>query len=1039
MDKFILDNVARYQALLKALKPVSASQTNQTTAGTGNPNMVVGARIRPLLEEEVSTGFPCAIFPSSATAGVVDIHDLYNHPRGRPILKSFNYEVDRLFDSQSTTEEIYQDLVTDLVPFAWNGGIGTLFAYGQTGSGKTFTVSRLEQLVAESLMSGTFEGQRNIHITIIDLAGNSAYDLLNSRAPISILEDAFGATQLAGAEEHQVHSRDEMIDLIEHAASFRRTAPTFKNDASSRSHGICRIRVTNPSTGSDGLLYLIDLAGSEAARDIAIHGADRMRETREINISLSVLKDCIRGKAQADALMLSDDPKSKQKKPHVPFRHSALTKVLKHVFDPASISDCKTVVIACVNPSLADVGPSKNTLRYAKTLRVPVPTGKNVVYNPVAPMTWSNTQLREWISKNSGAPPISPTILAPTESGAQFLHLSSTDIENRCRKSPGVSAEQAKAFASKIWRMHIDSQRNDDTSNTQIPNPGESTDSGTPIEATNRSSSKDLNPTNMGVPFKERIQPGMVISWKKTSGDGEEGSTPDGINLAVVLSPVSNTQATSGKANPGSQYICAVVTQGIMAEAYEINLWRQVVVDVESMEKEVVLEYDQSTRYYYISPSTFNITTTHLKLRPERKMLVSTLEKTGTMKSFDAKRAHFANINAKLAALDNEQISLEENLLKAEADRATLKQGFEDELKEWREFVEKKRATFVAPFQVVLVGIKLSLATNNDDENIRKAWEEKSKEQEQRVVTWSLELKEIGKKRMALFEEKQALLGMNTDDGSVGCGVKVGTSTEKKTCSSCESKDLPDFQMELSAAKDELDELAIRNANTETELQYFKAKYNQALSNHTAEKKALTENINMLNDKIQEQSLLIEPAIDIRLRFMECSKRRLGSSGIINKVRGEPDRAIIDKGTNAARCGNAMIDANMLTADSNRGKKYSEIFSEIYGFSYITVYQGRTGVFATGSKMLEIINLHGTMAHCLSFTKLSHNKVEDKNFLNLFEKCKNLYNNLKKSSKPDSEIVQALNNSQRVEVFCVTMRRNCADIVRAEKAGLRSQ
>jgi kinesin family protein 2/24 len=318
----------------------------------------------------------------------------------RTYLQSFNYQVDRLFNSQTTTEEIYEDLVVDLVPFAWNGGIGTLFAYGQTGSGKTFTVSRLEQLVAESLMSGDFEGQRQIYITIIDLAGNSAYDLLNSRAPISILEDAFGATQLAGAEEHQVHSRDEMTDLIERAASFRRTAPTLKNDASSRSHGICRIRVTNPSTGSDGLLYLIDLAGSEAARDIAVHGADRMRETREINISLSVLKDCIRGKAEADAAMLSDGPKSKQKKPHVPFRHSALTKVLKHVFDPASSSDCKTVVIACMNPSLADVGPSKNTLRYAETLRVPVPAGKRVVYNPVAPMTWSNTQLREWISKN---------------------------------------------------------------------------------------------------------------------------------------------------------------------------------------------------------------------------------------------------------------------------------------------------------------------------------------------------------------------------------------------------------------------------------------------------------------------------------------------------------------------------------------------------------------------------------------------------------------------------------------------------------------
>jgi kinesin family protein 2/24 len=211
--------------------------------GAASPDIVVSARIRPLLNEDVAAGFPCAVFPRSAQNAVVDIHDLYNHPRGRPILKarrnllqflfispllshtdrskSFNYEVDRLFNSQTTTEEIYKNLVWDLVPFAWNGGIGSIFTYGQTGSGKTFTVSRLEQLVAKSLMDGSLEGQRHVYITIVDLAGNLAYDLLNSRKPVSILEDSFGVTQLAGANQHLVQDRDEMMDLIDRAASFR--------------------------------------------------------------------------------------------------------------------------------------------------------------------------------------------------------------------------------------------------------------------------------------------------------------------------------------------------------------------------------------------------------------------------------------------------------------------------------------------------------------------------------------------------------------------------------------------------------------------------------------------------------------------------------------------------------------------------------------------------------------------------------------------------------------------------------------------------
>jgi kinesin family protein 2/24 len=256
----------------------------------------------------------------------------------------------------------------------------------------------MEQLVAETLMDRSLAGEREVYITIIDLAGNSAFDLLQERTPISLLEDSFGVTQMVGTDECRVNDKEEIGRLIEHATSFRRTAPTLKNDASSRSHAICRIRIRDPATNSDGLLYMIDLAGSEGARDVAMHEADRMRETREINISLSVLKDCIRGKAHADAL--ANRRKPGLKAPHIPFRQSALTRVLKHVFDPASTRACKTVVIACVNPSLADVGPSKNTLRFAEMLRVLVPGTDKTKQNPMAPMNWTNAQLREWIKEN---------------------------------------------------------------------------------------------------------------------------------------------------------------------------------------------------------------------------------------------------------------------------------------------------------------------------------------------------------------------------------------------------------------------------------------------------------------------------------------------------------------------------------------------------------------------------------------------------------------------------------------------------------------
>ncbi|KAF7560208.1 hypothetical protein G7046_g3924 [Stylonectria norvegica] len=582
MEQFLIENTERYTGLVKRFNPPTSPQT-VSEGSSSSPSMVVATRLRPLVGEELTVGIPVAIYPRVTQPGFLDVHELRQPPRGLPLLRSFQYQTDRIYDAESTTDQLYGDIVKPLVPWAWNGGIGTLFAYGQTGSGKTFTVSGLEALVAEELMSGALEGTRKIFITIIELAGNAAHDLLNTRRPVSVLEDSFGNTQLAGALEHEITTVDEMLRDIETATSFRHTEATWRNDTSSRSHAICRIRIQNPTTpaAEDGVLYLVDLAGSEAARDSANHGPQRTRELREINLSLSVLKDCIRGKAEADTLAAG----STKRKPHVPFRQSALTKVLKHVFDPIAMR----------------AWPSKNTLRYAETLRFIVPKTKPVRYDPKVPMTWSNEQLREWISKNSGNPQIDAAVLAPTESGMQLLRLPPPEFEMRCRKTDGVTLEQAKAFRSKFWQMHVDSQR---------PRTTVGTTGAEPVDELDRSSSRDPNPKAFSIPFEERIRPGMTVSW--TPPRGHPMALP-GLNLVTILCPAAavgedvcdafgKKVKTSGAGDEkDGRYLCAVVTPALMAEAYDVQLWRQIVLGVEVMEGEVILEYDVATRYYYIA------------------------------------------------------------------------------------------------------------------------------------------------------------------------------------------------------------------------------------------------------------------------------------------------------------------------------------------------------------------------------------------------------------------------------------------------------
>jgi kinesin family member 2/24 len=215
-------------------------------------------------------------------------------------------------------------------------------------------------------------------------------------------------------------------------------------------------------------------------------------------------------------------------------------------------------------------------------------------------------------------------VLGPTESAAQLLRLPPAELESRCSKTPSVSVEQAKPFRSKMWQMHIDSQRVGDTLNTHASKPIESmAPDGVlgPLELTSRFSSRDLDPTATAVPFKERIRPGMVISWNQPPGRGSDLGVPDDLKLAAVLCPVEAVQVTvkdilGNVVNPtasehtatkdngidsSARYLCALVTPALMAEAYELNMWRQTVINVSMMEKEVFLEYDAGTRYYFIS------------------------------------------------------------------------------------------------------------------------------------------------------------------------------------------------------------------------------------------------------------------------------------------------------------------------------------------------------------------------------------------------------------------------------------------------------
>lgn len=83
MEQFLIDNAERYQRLVAAFKP--STNTKGTSSTAASPEIVVSARVRPMLEDEVSRGFPSGIHLRRNTE-TIDVHALKQPVRGLPTI-----------------------------------------------------------------------------------------------------------------------------------------------------------------------------------------------------------------------------------------------------------------------------------------------------------------------------------------------------------------------------------------------------------------------------------------------------------------------------------------------------------------------------------------------------------------------------------------------------------------------------------------------------------------------------------------------------------------------------------------------------------------------------------------------------------------------------------------------------------------------------------------------------------------------------------------------------------------------------------------
>ena len=288
-------------------------------------------------------------------------------------IRKHSYKFDRIFDSKTTQETIFNEVAKEVIDSTIDGYNGTIFAYGQTGSGKTYTITGGVESISQRgiiprALSYIFEETKKrtlftwkIYISYLEIYNNDGFDLLHDSTEkkyelealprVRIRENQFKQLILSGLSIHQIDNFQEGMALLMLGDDNRVVAETPKNDASTRSHCLFMIQIESQKIGEDvktlSKLHIVDLSGSEKPSKSELSGV-RMTEALNINISLFYL----------ESVIIEINNKSK----YIPYRNSMMTMCLRDSIG----GNCKTRMIANLSSDFDDVFESLSTCRFAQ-------------------------------------------------------------------------------------------------------------------------------------------------------------------------------------------------------------------------------------------------------------------------------------------------------------------------------------------------------------------------------------------------------------------------------------------------------------------------------------------------------------------------------------------------------------------------------------------------------------------------------------------------------------------------------------------------
>lgn len=297
-----------------------------------------------------------------------------------PEQKKFNY--DWVAGEDCSQAELYKRTGEPIASACLEGYNCTIFAYGQTGSGKTYTMQGsmldgfeneledtkgLQHRVLEHLFN-RLKMETNgcieylVKCSYFQIYNEQIIDLHNPLAGnLHVREDMKHGAFVEGITEDAVRSCTEAVQFLIKGARNRKTGSTQMNGESSRSHSVFSLMIEQKRI-KEGVVNVVsskinfvDLAGSERQKSTNTSGL-RLKEAGNINKSLTLLGTIINSLVEI----------SEGKKPHVRYRDSKLTFLLKDSLGGNS----KTMIIANVSPASDSLSETLQTLRFAQRAKL---------------------------------------------------------------------------------------------------------------------------------------------------------------------------------------------------------------------------------------------------------------------------------------------------------------------------------------------------------------------------------------------------------------------------------------------------------------------------------------------------------------------------------------------------------------------------------------------------------------------------------------------------------------------------------------------